>query len=509
MSSNLVKPAMDNSRFDDIIKGKLESYSSNAKPSAAEFAALQAALPSASGGLTNLSKALILISGVLILVSVYFVRETLIQRQSVEELQFQLDNIQLIDQQVITVIDTTYKDSVDILTGQITILRKQLQERPNRIVYQTIPAPVIEQNALDSQAIAEHVVKYVIASLNQNAQIPSNHTTTDHEPTTSTKPISQQLTEEQNLQVLKSLGQDPSSAPALRNLLIGNPPENPNPVVLTQDEINQKLEKLPVERQEEIIESYLSYDPKAVATAMNENRIDSTLVNQVLDLGEGEKAEKEAQPAANIVNEEEVREEQKKQRYQTLSLYAGGGINRTELRIIDDAPSISLSAGIEKGLSKRLSLAAGVDYFKLSGEAYNVSNDDLMQFSNFDQLPTDHKEVKVNFSWLDIPLQARYFLLPDGSMSPYVLVSVNLRMLNSAVFKLESASEGEFYLRSEENNTLSVPNFGLGVGIQQKISPKMWARLQVINNVGNGKLGPYQDPLNGINGQFLLVYKLR
>ena len=190
-----------------------------------------------------------------------------------------------------------------------------------------------------------------------------------------------------------------------------------------------------------------------------------------------------------------------------LGVGAGGGPLNLDEFGTGNATSIKLAA--EYKPQPRFGLSSGLEYYRTELESYNISEIDL---SGFTGLPTDigttTKEVKVSLQWMDIPLEAKMYLIPNGRFNPYLGISVRARALLKEEYKIETTTDMDFVPGFTSETKFAFPAYGYSVGTQYKLNPKLNGALQFQHMIGGEEMGLFENHYNPIQIQGILFFEL-
>jgi len=160
-------------------------------------------------------------------------------------------------------------------------------------------------------------------------------------------------------------------------------------------------------------------------------------------------------------------------------------------------------------MNPRWSFLSGLEYSSVEGESYDTENTDLSVFEDVpDAVLGDIKELKVNLIWMDIPFEGRFYLMPGRKVNPFLGGSLRTRFILNQSYKIESNSNGDVTPDFEAGNTFSLPAFGLAGGAVFEFGPRVSGGLKLQQTLGGTNLGPYDNKLNSLSGQAMLIFRL-
>ncbi len=535
---------MDNSKFDDIFKQKLESYEDPIGPSAAELSRLTKDLPQVAASTVSwVSKAIVASNALLLVTSLFFIYRTFILEEELTFTRSELVELQRSGQQVI-LLDSVIYDSIryitnrnirtalyqerDSLRGLIASLRSSNQSRA------AVSNPARSEEEL--QALMAGAVEDFIASLQQDpellAAILGQEGEEPVEIVIDEKPASlsyserlQQLSEEaseKNLveKILINAAKDSASSGMVRSILLGTDPDIAEDDQMTNSLTTKSSVELVAEMSDDekasAFESLVAADPSLVSDAASEAGADDEFITAIDEISPRRirieiPRERPSRDSLNRVEQdpETVRDQQRRLRNRSWWLSMGLGAGLTPLNEAGTPRGTIISGLIERKLSERVGLASGIEYQSLEGETYDVENVD---FGPFRDIPAgyldDVKEVKVNLKWLDIPFEGRFYLLPGRKINPFVAASIRARLLVSQSYKLESNSSDDLLPAFDAGNTFSIPGVGVSAGSLIEFSPRVNGGVRLQQTIGGSNLGPYDNKLNSLSGQALLIFRL-
>lgn len=537
---------MDNKGFDDIIKSKLESHTDTSTPSGAEMSRMMESLPSVNGGMasqsvTTLTKVLVATSTILTIVLLYFIYRTVQLEDRIGSLHYQLEGLDLPvlealpKHQAVYYTDTVILDSLNSasirLQGQLDDLKREQQAlaglykttHPQRIV----PSPVAHMTTGGSQAIDTlilHILnrllsdpdfaRTLMASVAPNtspdtsaltAPIPGQTSASQHQA----HPVDQ-LSAKEVKSILLKLAENPSDQALLANIINGQDPSIPADDQLSISHIRILTDLSDVESKH-VLGEVMASRPYAVAQASKESDLtpasSRVLADHLVKMGVDPEATTDRLRLPYQDNEQiRIAQYQEKKRSWWLSSGPGMGVVPTEA--LGNRPVFTYKVATAYRPVQPLEILLGAEYYATKGESYDLQSIDFSLFDNMTQTEIENiKELKVALQWLDIPLETRFYLMPDNKLAPYVTVAVRARKYLKESYRFETMTEG--YLNpSYSSESLVIPSYSYGIGARWQFNSRFLGVFQLGHSIGGEEIGLFEDRLNTIQAQTTLQFRL-
>lgn len=540
---------MDNSKFDDIIKSKLESHVNPSGPTGAEVSKLFDGLTNIGSTETSiLVKTLIAATSVLVLTTIFFIYRTYILEEKISSLRNQNIPEHIINptiNQVSFSTDTLFWDSLNVITKRLLNENKS-DERRNDLIAKNKKLrqsnTPFNLSPKDSQRFVNQIMDQLIASLEENPEIlqelfagiraPDDYTNIQSQlhidlqevgkPPISPIASKEQLFTEQlgNTKIealLKELVSEQSSRVPLQNIMTGLSPETSEDdriELLNTSENTESLNEIIIEKfshqeQIELLAAYLKYDPVAVSEAASIIKLDSTDISALSIYANEKKIVQENIAKPKVQNITETRIKQFKENKKSWWLSGGLGLGSIAISPTENSLVTSITTAVEFKPNQRFGFSFGADYHHANGEAYDLIN---ANYSEFEYLTTgqvsDLKEIKVSLDWMDIPLVAKVYILPDGKINPFVTVSMQARIILNESYTLETNQSGALNSEFESDEKFAFPTYGVGTGLRFKVGTKLDGAIRLQKSLGGKKMGPLDIEYNTLKGQASLFYRL-
>lgn len=526
---------MDNSLFDDIIKNKLEDHEDPSGPSASEMSRMLDSMPPTPGGLSGISTATKIATAasvIFMITTIFLIYRTYLLNDTLTSVQYELIKLGKQNQEILYKYDTLYWDSLQYYTRKA--VREQYAAQPSETAGQQVAA--FQLNSQDSERLVRQLLNDLKKAVEQDPEfrkailqqldLPEEELPTfeafasdsENDPLESmelkeifreeTKPSKTDLAA-----VLLDLASDEDHARKLTNIMLGLDPDTPEEDQLsipTSNVLKAELLAMSDEEQAEMITDFSRSEPAVTNESIRSLGLDSVF-EQTIDKNEFLlsvlPAEKDSlQVSENLVDDTPpiVRKEKKPISWW---LQAGGGAGLVSINSTGNPSTTVLHAGVERRIGDRLGILVGAEYQSTEGESYDVENFDFSVFDDFDV--EDIKEIKTNLTWMDIPIEARFYVLPGRKINPFLGVSIRVRSLISESYKIETNSEGEFNPSfTNDNSAISFPTFGAGAGAQFQLNPRLFGELKVNQSFGGSQLDLLGDRLNTLQAQGSLFIRL-
>ncbi|WP_109832102.1 outer membrane beta-barrel protein [Reichenbachiella versicolor] len=477
---------MDESKFDDILKGKLESHIDPGGPPPGQMARMLDDLPSVSSYASSSTvKYLAAASAVLFLTTIFLIYRTFMLEERIIELH-QVGNSTLAMNQISGGESIIYYDSI----AKRSYRRVYIDQDGQRLDtiyssnYTRSGAAYRPMTALDSQVLVNQAMTQLIETMKSDPELLSEilpEGTADQPVFYASAPTSTSQPELANdgMESTRgaSIGLTPEEREALYNEL--------------RNEIIASLEQEQRELQKAISDSLASADS-------NEE--------QLIPIDSVEVMEEDS---AAVARRQEMREQQKKIANRSWSLYGGmgPGIAPTSFGNMFNGAFLG---GVEYKFNKYIGVSSGLEYHIGNGESYEIDDLDLSVFEDLTAADlADAKELKFTVQWMDIPLEAKVYLMPDKKFQPYALVSLRSRLLLSESYKFETFDDQYLNADVEDGKSFSFPSVGYGAGFRVPINSKLDYAMQLQHSVGGQSLGGFNEKFNSVQGHALLIIKLK
>ncbi len=531
---------MDSGKFDDIIKDKLESFEDPIGPSASELSRLTRDLPHVSPpSFSWTSRAILVTNVVLLITTIFYVYRTFVLEEQLVETRNEV--VQLEEQvRQDTFLDSLVFDSLRVTTESIITAFAQERDSLTQVLAeasfvateraQAVPegfsqedVDVMVQAALEDFVTSLQEDPTLLATLMEsNASEPIEVVIEKPRPVTfgeKLQDLSARAEEDDYLDdILVAVADDSVGNRVLKALMTNTDPnasEEDQLGTVAAQVTTEEIEELPTTEKRELFERLVLAD-EAVALAATEGSVeDDDFLRDLAELSPPELmlVSREEQPMDSVlvtpVNIDDIREEAIRRRNRSWWLSAGAGVATTKLNEAGSQRGNAISALIERKMNPRWSMVTGLEYSSLEGETYDTGSLDL---TPFDDIPTDIlgdiKELKVNLTWMDIPFEGRLYLLPDRKINPFLGASLRTRFILNQSYKIESNSNGDFTPDFESGNTFSLPVFGFTGGAVFEFGPRVSGGVRVQQTLGGSNLGPYDNKLNSLSGQAMLIFRL-
>ncbi len=524
---------MDNSLFDDIIKNKLEDHIDPSGPSASEMSRMLDSMPQPPGGLSGISTATKIATAasvIFMITTIFLIYRTYLLNDTLTSVQHELIKLGNQNQEILYKYDTLYWDSLQHYTRkavheqfatQSSVQADQQQagfqlnpQESQRLVNQLLDdlTKAIEEDPAFRTAILKQLdiseelpVNDAFASIEESQPLITN----DSQETVSevTKPTKTDLTA-----VLLDLAANEDNARKLTNILLGNDPDTPEEDQLTMPEsdvLKAELIDMTEEEQTEMIANFSRSEPEVANRSIRSLGLDSVfdrtldrndfLLSTLPDRNDTLNLEQEPVEVMPPV----VRKEKKPVSWW---LQAGGGTGIASINSSNPSTTV-FQAGVERRIGNRIGVILGAEYQSTEVETYDIENFDFSVFEEFET--EDIKEIKTYLTWMDIPIEARFYVLPGRKINPFLGVSLRVRSLLRESYKVETNSGEDLNPAfTNENSALSFPAFGAGAGAQFHLNSKLFAELKVNQSFGGGKLDLLENRLNALQAQGSLFIRL-
>jgi cell division protein FtsL len=517
---------MDDSRFDRIIREKLEQHQELSAPSATELATMVNNLQAVHAGrsMTQLYKTLIATVALLVFVIIFLTYYTYQLQEDFGELQATMDTI---DKQPLTVNSSSNTTLVDSIQS-LTVLMVAQKEKMEQIEADLMSLQLLVAST-GSKAASRQDYLSLEKKINQLTNVaqeraytpeeakarsnPTRHSTTDTassvlmpsdknalfellDPQTQRNMIIEGLEESDILadfvdvlltdsMVSLQTGTRYSDFLAKKNIPNPDNPDNPD--------------NLSVEEQRLLADLFLQSDPVAVKEAGKQFRLDQMLREQLnsYDKKEGDGRE------AIVVNEEGsepsdiVRTKQQKKRDQSWWIGGGAGYGIVETKGFSDARVVPVKLFVEHRTGEHLGFSVGGTYYATTqGQDY------------IDPTTSEEIEIKLNRAWLDVPLEGRYYFVSDRTWSPFVVASLKARFLLQEEFRAKTYGSSAVLPTFEPGKSFVFPHAGFGLGARFSFKYGLDIAPQLQYSIGNTEFGGYDDRFNSLQGHIYLLYRL-
>lgn len=527
---------MDNSLFDDIIKKKLEDHVDPSGPSASEMSRMLDNMPPTPGGglsgSSTATKIATAASVIFMITTIFLIYRTYLLNDTLASVQHELIKLGNQNQQILYKYDTLYWDSLQHYTRQA--VREQYATQPSETSSQQIAA--FQLNSQDSERLVGQLLTDLRKAVEEDPEfrkailqqldLPEEELPTfeafasdsENEPLESmdlkenfgeeTKPSKTDLSA-----VLLDLASNEEHAKKLTNIMLGLDPDTPEEDQLsipTSNVLKAELLAMSEEEQAEMITDFSRSEPVVTNETIRSLGLDSVF-EQTIDKNEFLlsvlPAEKDSLQVAENLVEDTPPIVRKEKRPISWWLQAGGGAGLVSINSSGNPSTTVLHVGVERRIGDRLGILVGAEYQSTEGESYDVENFDFSVFDDFDA--EDIKEIKTNLTWMDIPIKARFYVLPGRKINPFLGVSLKIRSLLKESYKVESNSGDDINPSfTNDNSAISFPAFGAGAGAQFQLNPRLFGELRVNQSFGGSQLNLLGDRLNTLQAQGSLFIRL-
>lgn len=527
---------MDNSLFDDIIKNKLEDHVDPSGPSASEMSRMLDSMPQAPGmisGFPTATKIATAASVIFMITTIFLIYRTYLLNDTLSSVQHELVNLGRQNQQILYKYDTLYWDSLQHYTRQA--IREQYQQQPAVITNGQQAGFSI--NASDSEKLVGQLLedlkrtieedpefrKAILQQLDiQEQELPAfdAFVSQNSEKEDPSPEVSEEATEKVVMPsktdltaVLLELASDETHAKQLTNIMLGMDPDTPEEDQLSlpaSNVLKAELMAMSEEDQADMIEDFSRNEPEAANLTIRSLGLDSVFAS-TLDKNEfllsALPEQIDSLQLAKHSSEETPPIVRKQKKPVSWWLQIGGGAGLVSINSAGNPSTTIFQAGVERRIGDRIGILAGGELQSTEGESYDVENFDFSVFDEFEA--DDIKEIKTSLTWMDIPLEARFYILPGRKVNPFLGVSLRLRTLLSETYKIETNSGGEFNPSfTNDNSPLSFPAIGAGAGAQFYLNPRLFGELKVNQTLAGSELDLLGDRLNSLQAQGSLFIRL-
>ena len=529
---------MDNSLFDDIIKNKLEGHIDPSGPSASELGRMLDSMPNTSGmvsSITTATKIATAASVIFLITTIFLIYRTYSLNDALSIVQHELINLGKQNQEILYKYDTLYWDSLQHFTRQA--IQEQYQPQPFLANNNNEQQAGFSFSAGDSERMVSQLMEELKRAVEddpefrklilQQLEAPEEELPAfeafatreepggaleslvfDGSPAKQASPSKTDLTA-----VLLDLASDEAHAKKLTNLMLGLDPDTPEEDQLnlsSSQGLKAELMVMSEEDQAAMIEDFSRNEPEATNLSIRSLGLDSVFAS-TLDKNEfllsTLPSEKDSLLIAEQTREEALPIVRKEKKPVSWWLQAGGGAGVASINSSGNSSTTIFHAGVERRIGDRIGIIAGAEYQSTEGESFDVDNFDYSVFEDFEA--EDVKEIKTYLTWMDIPLEARFYVLPGRKVNPFLGVSLRLRTLLSESYKVETNTGDEINPSFASNNSdLSFPAFGVGAGAQFYLNPRLFGELKVNQSFGGSELNLLGDRLNSLTAQGSLFIRL-
>jgi hypothetical protein len=542
---------MDNSRFDDIIKSKLESHIDPIGPSGSEVSLLFDGLSGISStAIAAVTKVLIATSGLLLITSLFFIYRTYILEETIISMQKNFVPLDQNPSQVLFQPDTLFWDSLEAITKRIISNNNVTQNTRiapaaiSKYQYANVSRPSFRLAPEDSQRFVNEVMEQLIATLESNpelfqelfagARLPESPSSLDilsaSETTTMVnypkeRKIAQGLKSDQLTSLLEKIAESASGYAVIENLINGYAAETKkeDQIGLLKNEVIQEpftIDNLSNQQLLDVFTEFIKYDPEAATQASEKIGMDSVEIAPIKayaiekqKINENKDQKIISTPIKSLA---EVRDEQYKENRKSWWLYAGPGIGSTPINEMGNATTYSFSLGTEFKPNDRIGISTGISYNHSNHEKHfditSSSDQNIIDYYDFEKYTEEEqpeiKELKVNLNWIDIPLEARIYILPNNKINPFVSISLKARASISETHVFDTNQSGYISPNFESENKFTFPAYGFGSGIRYRIGTQFEGAIQIQKSLGGKKMGVLESQYNTLQGQALIFYRL-
>ena len=526
---------MDSSRFDDIIKNKLEDHVDPSGPSAAEMSRMLDSMPQTPGGLSGVSTATKIATAaslIFMITTIFLIYRTYLLNDTLTSVQHELINLGKQNQEILYKYDTLYWDSLQHYTRQA--IRDQYRQQPIPVANQQQAG--FQLAAADSERLVSQLLKDLQKAIEEDpefrATILSQLDLSEAELGSSLTSVANteealipeedegvvmaevtQPTKTDLTAVLLDLASEEEHAKKLTNILMGMDADTPEEDQLTMPAskvLKAELMAMSEEEQADMIKDFSRSAPEVTNASIRSLGLDSVF-EQTLDRNEfllsALTDEKDTLQVANSTADEMppvIRNEKKPVAWW---LNVGGGAGLVSINSAGNPSTTIFHAGVERRIGDHIGILAGAVYQSTEGESYDVENFDFSVFDAFEA--EDIKEIKTYLTWMDIPIEARFYVLPGRKVNPFVGVSLKVRSLLRERYLVETNSGGEITPSfTNDNSAISFPVFGAGAGAQFYLNQRLFGEVKVNQSFGGSKLDLLGDRLNSLQAQGSLFIRL-
>lgn len=527
---------MDNSLFDDIIKNKLEGHVDPSGPSASEMSRMLDSMPKAPGmisGISTATKIATAASVIFMITTIFLIYRTYLLNDTLTSVQHELINLGKQNQEILYKDDTLYWDSLQHFTRQA--IREQYQQQP--FTTSNEQQAGFSLNANDSERLVGQLLQDLKRTIEedpefreailqqldiQEEELPvfDAFASEDSSEASLAPPVLEATLEKKVVPtktdltaVLLELASDETHAKKLTNIMLGMDPDTPEEDQLSipaSNVLKAELMAMSEEDQAEMIEDFSRNEPEAANLTIRSLGLDSVFAS-TLDKNEfllsALPEQKDSLQLADQFAEETPPVVRKQKKPVSWWLQVGGGAGLVSINSAGNPSTTIFHAGVERRIGDRIGILAGAEVQSTEGESYDVENFDFSVFDDFEA--EDIKEIKTYLTWMDIPVEARFYVLPGRKINPFLGVSIRLRTLLGESYKVETNTGGEFNPSFTNNNSaISFPAFGAGAGAQFYLNPRLFGELKVNQSFAGGELDLLGDRLNSLQAQGSLFIRL-
>lgn len=514
---------MDNSLFDDIIKNKLEDHVDPSGPSAAEMSRMLDSMPQVPGvasGISTATKIATAASVVFMITTIFLIYRTYLLHDTLTSVQHELIELGKQSPEVQYTYDTLYWDSLQHFTRQAVIeeFSKQTNNTPQQASFQLSSgeSQKLVSQLLDdlTKAIEEDpdFREAVLSQLNlEGAALGQERLSLEQEelPEDKVDEVAESLvvkpTKTEMTAVLLDLASDSVYAKKLTNILVGIDPDTPEEdqlIVADTKVLKGELMSMSEEEQSRMIEGFSRSEPEAANLSIKSLGLDSVF-ERTLDKNEfllSTLSEDQDSLQLSSIEESEMPPVVRKvKKPVTWRIGAGAGTGIINLSTGNTGSNV-FHGMVERRIGDRIGILAGLEYQSTEAETYDLENFDFSRLESFET--SDVKEIKTYLTWMDIPIEARFYVLPGRKINPFVGVAIKVRTLLSESYKVETNAGDDFNPAfNNTNNSLIFPAFGAGAGAQFFLNDRLNAELKVSQTFGGSRMTVYDDRLNAFLAQ--------
>lgn len=547
---------MDNSKFDDIIKSKLESHVDPSGPSGTEVSKMFDGLANVGVTATSIvTKMMVAASSILLITTIFFIYRTYILEETILSLSDQISSQQIETSinnrgrinQIVYSTDTVFWDSLEVITRRV--LSQNTSNQPSfdinallaenkKLKRESAPFSL---SAQDSQRFVNEVMGQLVATLETNPKLlqelfagvdlsqfeqsfsedmnadistPVNAMGVSRE-----KKVAGELGSNNVQALLKEIASEESGNKALQNIVNGYAPETTTDdqmrILNTSDENDSlNVETLSEKQQTKILSEFLKHDPDKVLQAAETIQLNSAeieklnkYVSEKTDIRNTDKVvDTQVYLAKDIAA---VREDQYKENNKSWWLYGGPGLGSTPINQLGNSLITSFKIASEFKPNERFGFSMGATYHYINGEKHNPDESAYYNFYDIsDAVQADVKEIKINLHWMDVPLEAKFYILPNKKINPFVALSIRARATLSESYTFETNGDDYLNPEYEEGTKFIFPSYGAASGIRFKMGTKFDGAIQAQKSFGGKAMGPLKTNYNTFQGQVLLFYRL-
>jgi hypothetical protein len=517
---------MDNSKFDRILKEKLEQHEGHATPSGQEMARLVDDLPTLHAGnsVRHLNR-LFLISTIIMFIAIIFlIFRTYRLQTDVLQLSAALENSagrQLIvsdpyagiladSLQSLLVLVDSQESKLDGLEASLASIQSLLKAESSGGGMVSSRYELEEQAAMltDSLERNRELISTLLADASPASPSPADTAASASEPEMELLLFELLNPETQRVIIVDRFEEEGLTADWLAAIMaqaanagkrLKFTPQHPGDAAEIQALNNGKVSGLTTEDQKALADMFLRQDPIAMMEAGKQVGADGELQDLLHAYAEANPGEETPPgPAVQAAGEvSDLREKQKKMNNSSWWMGVGAGYGMVQTNEFSNAQIIPIKVFAEYKPNDRLGFSIGALYYAGSqGQDY------------IDPATEQEIEERMNWKWLDIPLEGRYYLLPDRTWNPYLTASLRARFLVEEKYTIKSYGQDALLPTFEQGKSFAFPHAGFGFGARLRFRSKFNIASQLQYSIGGAELGGYNDTFNSLQGHIYLMYRI-